>query len=368
MDTAKIAEFLRALRKAKGLTQEEVAQRLYLSPKTISRWESGGGIPDINIISAVADLYGVTVDEILKGERSTERTESRSEQTKKLKDESGERVMYEHIAAKLNPYLVGSVITLCVTSLISVFFWPATVAIIPCLVLFASIIMAIGNGEVRRLVKDGYGQGFSAAMDRAKGIVLRKNLWYADVVALILIIWAFATAGVLQFFTVNVALFIAVAAGCYILLRIGAVVCSSAKERVSLLYIASAVLFAHALLCMMNVDMYAESGSVSIRYESTLLAFTFFHSIGWHSLALKVVSACLLALCLSAVVCGAVFKSWWLYAVALAMGIAANVVGILDERIIFNYVDPFAVISFVAGVAVVAYAAVQTYRLKKAEK
>ena len=70
MDLKKTREFLKALRKAKGLTQEEVAADLFLSPKTISRWESGLGIPDINIISSVAEFYGVTVDEILKGERN----------------------------------------------------------------------------------------------------------------------------------------------------------------------------------------------------------------------------------------------------------------------------------------------------------
>lgn len=70
MDNSKTAEFLKALRKAKGLTQQDAADALYLSPKTISRWESGDGLPDINIIQSVADLYGVTVDEILRGERA----------------------------------------------------------------------------------------------------------------------------------------------------------------------------------------------------------------------------------------------------------------------------------------------------------
>lgn len=85
MDTQKTGEFLRALRKAKGLTQEEVAEQLFLSPKTVSRWESGAGLPDINIISGVAALYGVTVDEILQGEKKTDRSENLTEQTKRLK-------------------------------------------------------------------------------------------------------------------------------------------------------------------------------------------------------------------------------------------------------------------------------------------
>lgn len=65
MDMIKTGDFLRSLRKAKGLTQEDVATRLMLSPKTISRWESGLGLPDISIITDVATLYDVTVDEIL---------------------------------------------------------------------------------------------------------------------------------------------------------------------------------------------------------------------------------------------------------------------------------------------------------------
>ena len=51
MDMIKTGDFLRSLRKAKGLTQEDVATRLMLSPKTISRWESGLGLPDISIIT-----------------------------------------------------------------------------------------------------------------------------------------------------------------------------------------------------------------------------------------------------------------------------------------------------------------------------
>lgn len=71
MDMIKTGDFLRSLRKAKGLTQEDVATRLMLSPKTISRWESGLGLPDISIITDVATLYDVTVDEILKGQRNS---------------------------------------------------------------------------------------------------------------------------------------------------------------------------------------------------------------------------------------------------------------------------------------------------------
>lgn len=68
MDTMKTGSYLAALRKDAGMTQQETADRLGVSNKTISKWESGGGFPDIAILPALAELYGVTADDILAGE------------------------------------------------------------------------------------------------------------------------------------------------------------------------------------------------------------------------------------------------------------------------------------------------------------
>ena len=68
MDTMKTGGYLAALRKDAGMTQQEAADRLGVSNKTISKWESGGGFPDIAILPALAELYGVTADDILAGE------------------------------------------------------------------------------------------------------------------------------------------------------------------------------------------------------------------------------------------------------------------------------------------------------------
>ncbi len=64
-----IGEFLSALRKSKGLTQQEVANLLGVSNKTVSSWETGASCPDISMLPAIAELYGVTCDELLRGER-----------------------------------------------------------------------------------------------------------------------------------------------------------------------------------------------------------------------------------------------------------------------------------------------------------
>ena len=68
MDTMKTGSYLAALRKDVGMTQQEVADRLGVSNKTVSKWESGGGFPDIAVLPALAELYGVTADDLLAGE------------------------------------------------------------------------------------------------------------------------------------------------------------------------------------------------------------------------------------------------------------------------------------------------------------
>ena len=61
-------EKLQKLRKDKGLTQEELAQILYVSRTAISKWESGRGYPSIESLKAIAGFFSVTIDELLSGE------------------------------------------------------------------------------------------------------------------------------------------------------------------------------------------------------------------------------------------------------------------------------------------------------------
>lgn len=64
-----MGEFLATLRRANGYTQQEVAEKLGVSNRTLSSWETDRTAPDLLVLPAIADLYGVTVDEILRGER-----------------------------------------------------------------------------------------------------------------------------------------------------------------------------------------------------------------------------------------------------------------------------------------------------------
>lgn len=72
MDTKKIGLFLKELRKEKGLTQEQLAEILLVSGRTISRWETGSNMPDLSLLIQIADFYGVEIKDILNGERKSE--------------------------------------------------------------------------------------------------------------------------------------------------------------------------------------------------------------------------------------------------------------------------------------------------------
>ncbi len=60
---------LQELRKNKGLTQEELAEELYVSRTAISKWESGRGYPNIESLKAVAKFFSVTIDELISGDK-----------------------------------------------------------------------------------------------------------------------------------------------------------------------------------------------------------------------------------------------------------------------------------------------------------
>ena len=61
-------EKLQELRKEKGLTQEELAQTLYVSRAAVSKWESGRGYPGIDSLKAIAKYFSVSIDSLLSGE------------------------------------------------------------------------------------------------------------------------------------------------------------------------------------------------------------------------------------------------------------------------------------------------------------
>lgn len=72
MDTKKIGTFLKELRNENNMTQEQLAERMYVSGRTVSRWETGATLPNIAILIDLSEFYDVDIKEILDGEKKEE--------------------------------------------------------------------------------------------------------------------------------------------------------------------------------------------------------------------------------------------------------------------------------------------------------
>ena len=69
-NTNSIGAFIAALRKANGLTQKQLAENLNVSDKAVSRWERDECAPDLSLIPVIAEIFGITSDELLRGRRA----------------------------------------------------------------------------------------------------------------------------------------------------------------------------------------------------------------------------------------------------------------------------------------------------------
>lgn len=94
MDIKKIGKFLKELRKEKGLSQEQLAEILFVSGRTVSRWETGTNMPDLGVLIQISEFYDVEIKEILDGERRSESMD------KELKDTLSKVADYNKLEKK----------------------------------------------------------------------------------------------------------------------------------------------------------------------------------------------------------------------------------------------------------------------------
>ena len=91
MDQNKVGSFIKELRKVKNLTQEQLAEEFNVSRRTVSRWETGKNMPDLDILIGMSDFFEVDLREILDGERKSEKmNEEMKEAVMKVAEYSNE--------------------------------------------------------------------------------------------------------------------------------------------------------------------------------------------------------------------------------------------------------------------------------------
>jgi transcriptional regulator with XRE-family HTH domain len=92
MEKKTIGKFIAALRRASGMTQRELGEKLFVSDKTVSRWECDECTPELSLIPVIAEIFGITTDELLRGERNNpERLAAETEEASARQKAKSER-------------------------------------------------------------------------------------------------------------------------------------------------------------------------------------------------------------------------------------------------------------------------------------
>ena len=113
MNQRKTGEFLKHLRKSKSMTQEQLAEYFGVSSRTVSRWETGSNMPDLDLLIELADFYNVDIREIIDGKRKSENMNSETKETL-LKVAEYADAEKRKLKAKMLNFSVGSFIFLVI--------------------------------------------------------------------------------------------------------------------------------------------------------------------------------------------------------------------------------------------------------------
>ncbi len=150
MDQIKIGKFIQEKRKEKGITQQELAEKLNITDRAISKWENGKCMPDVGIMQELCEILNITINDLFSGEvvnmKDTEKKleENLLEMTKVKEEKDRQLLSLEiFIGVISSVILVGSVLLVGWLELSKL---PATI-----IITISSIIFAIGMGLSLRI-------------------------------------------------------------------------------------------------------------------------------------------------------------------------------------------------------------------------
>ena len=197
MDQKRIGSFLRELRKERGITQEDLAEKLNVSSRTISRWETGSNMPDISLLIEIADFFDVSIPEIINGERKSEKmNEEVKEVAEKLSDYAdAEKV---NIIKEIRKLSIGGVIALIAYFIIDITGTAGSNLILGKISLYCETLV-----YVTVIMIALYSTGLLSKIQRKKKNT-RFDILPKPARMLIAVVVAFAVAVVLKLFLVRV--------------------------------------------------------------------------------------------------------------------------------------------------------------------
>lgn len=211
MERKSIGSFIAALRRANGMTQQELADRLNVSNKAVSRWERDETMPDLTLIPCIAEIFGVTCDEILRGEPASVYTPVRRPEpdqggTAPQAQERGERrgaALLERTATRLRTSAIIS-LALIALGVVLMFlvgsFFQGGITVIGVLVMLifdiaAAVMATLSALRVREIRRAAAAESCNTDAER---LVNSASRWSFSVFAsLFIVLWLTVTAGFL---------------------------------------------------------------------------------------------------------------------------------------------------------------------------
>ncbi len=142
MNQIKTGQFIAQIRKEKGMTQTQLADKLFISNKTVSKWETGKGMPEVSLMLPLCEELGINVNELLTGEKIPERNyiEKAEENIMNLvheAQESKKKIILSAMTAGLT--LLSAVPLILVSGIFEMSVWTRTI-----LIAIAVIVIAGG--------------------------------------------------------------------------------------------------------------------------------------------------------------------------------------------------------------------------------
>lgn len=154
MDQIRIGKFIAAARKARGMTQKQLAERLLISDKTVSKWERGKGLPEVGLMLPLCEALQITVNDLLSGEKISENNYQKKAEENMMSLMQENQENKKHLALSV---ICGVITVIAVCALVVI----AAYMPIPTAARIALIVLAVATGAA--------GVGAAAVLDVKAG-------------------------------------------------------------------------------------------------------------------------------------------------------------------------------------------------------
>ena len=212
MNQKKIGTFLKQLRNEKGITQEQLAEILGVSGRTVSRWETGTNLPDLSILVQISEYYDVEIKEILNGERKSENMDSELKET--LLKVADYNELEKQRAAKAGNLSFGIMFLVCAVTIVVQMLMTGNLSLIigETVILFAGGLIYIFT-----VVKNGAWDGAIMKSSPRKDLII--NLICAGIFSIIFFLILSRNLALSRTIGISVCFFIVLSIISWILLR-----------------------------------------------------------------------------------------------------------------------------------------------------